>query len=296
MTYDVITVIYNPNSTGESERLAQEFAAQVKQSVPRQRVDVIATTHAGHGEELTYEIARSSGRPLIISSSGDGGYHDVINGALRARSEGYDVVTGLLPAGNANDHHTNLQQAQNIVEQIAAAPPHRHIDVLKITGTSSGAVVERYAHSYIGFGLTPYVGNELNRAQLNPIKEVAIVAKALWQLQPVRLHIGTRPHMYDSVIMSNIATMSKYLKVASTASVTDGKFEVTIFRNRGKVGLLWRLLRMVFGANPHSRQADECTLTTASATPVQADGEIIMLDAGTKATISVEARILPCVI
>ena len=86
MTYTTIAIIYNPKSTGQSEELAQEFAADIRQQLPNQKVELIATQHAGHAEELAYELASSSSNPLIISSSGDGGYNEVVNGAIKAQN------------------------------------------------------------------------------------------------------------------------------------------------------------------------------------------------------------------
>ncbi|MBC7942921.1 acylglycerol kinase family protein, partial [Candidatus Saccharibacteria bacterium] len=161
MKYTTVAVIYNPNSTGPSETLAKIFETNLRLKLPKQKIELIATEHAGHGEELAYLIAKSSKNPLIISSSGDGGYHEVINGVMKAQNEGFQSITGLLPAGNANDHYNNLHN-EDIIDLIIKNKTKK-IDLLKIVSTSKGKSIERYAHSYIGFGLTPSVGKELNK-------------------------------------------------------------------------------------------------------------------------------------
>jgi diacylglycerol kinase (ATP) len=115
MKYPLIAVIYNPNSTGSSKELATEFSKRLKKRLPDQAIELIATEHAGHGEEIAYELAKKYKRPLIISSSGDGGYHEVINGLMKAQHEGAHPVAGLLPAGNANDHHRNVTRGELIL-------------------------------------------------------------------------------------------------------------------------------------------------------------------------------------
>jgi diacylglycerol kinase family enzyme len=294
MRYSTIAVIYNPNSTGSGEKLARQFEAKVREQLPKQKIELVQTEHAGHGEELSYEIAKASKHPLIVSSSGDGGYHDVVNGAMRATREGFAPTTSLLPAGNANDHYTNLHTT-DLVEQIVSGEPGR-IDVLKITSKVEGRKFRRYAHSYIGFGLTPFVGDALNKEKLNPVKEVFVVARALLTIKPVRLKIGRKPRAYESVIFSNIDVMSKYLKISQPSSVTDGKFEVTIFTRRNKLRLILLLLDTSLRGVKEDTQVRKFSLKTVNETLVQADGEIFTLDAKTRTIISVEKQALQTII
>ena len=294
MKYTTIAVIYNPNSTGSGETLAREFKKKVQQRIPGQKIALIETEHPGHGEELAYKIASESEHPLIISSSGDGGYNDVVNGAMRAQNEGAHPTTGLLPAGNANDHYHNLHN-EDIVEQIATGQLTK-IDILKVSGLSDGKKVEKYAHSYIGFGLTPIVGNELNKTKLNPINEVFIVAKSLFTIKPVRLKIGKKVRSYESIIFSNVDVMSKYLKISQPSSITDGKFEVTIFRRRNKIKLILLLLEASLKGVKEDAKVSEFKVTTVQKTLVQADGEIITFDAHSGVHITIEPRSLASII
>lgn len=294
MKYATIAVIYNPNSTGSGEKLARNFAVQIKERLPRQHVQLLETKHAGHGEALSYELARAHKNPLIISSSGDGGYNDVINGAMRAKHEGFHATTGLLPAGNANDHYNNLH-TDSLVKQVVQGVSTK-IDVLKISATTDGTPVERYAHSYIGFGLTPAVGDELNKTDLNPLKELFVVAIALMKVRPIRLKIGKKPRFYESVICSNVDSMSKYLKISQPSSMTDGKFEVTIFRRRNKLQLILLLLKASVVGVTEDEQVREFRLETLSRTLVQADGEIMTIDGKSEAVISIEQQALRCIV
>ena len=294
MSYSTIAIIYNPNSTGSGESLANGLEGQIRARLPKQKVELIETEHVGHGEELAYSIAKASKNPLIISSSGDGGYHEVINGALKAKKEGYNPTTGLLPAGNANDHFHNLH-SEDLIDLIVGNKSTA-IDMLKINSVSKGKAVERYAHSYIGFGLTPVVGNELNKTKLNPINEVWIVAKSLFTIKPVRLQVGKKIRRYESIVFSNVDVMSKYLKISQPSSVTDGKFEVTIFRRRSKLKLILLLLEASFKGVKEDAKVSSYSLKTIKSTLVQLDGEIMTLDARADVAIGIEARALPCVI
>ena len=295
MKYTTIAVIYNPNSTGSSKALAEQFKADVLAKLPKQKVELIATQYAGHAEKLAYSIALDSKHPLIVSSSGDGGYHEVVNGALKAQSEGAQPTTGLLPAGNANDHYHGLHD-EDIIDLIVNKESTK-IDVLKLTGVVKGKKVERLSHSYIGLGLTPIVGQELNKNKLNVVNEVWIVARALFSVRPVRLKIDSKIRSYDSVIFSNVDRMSKFLKISQPSRISDGKFEVTIFRKRNKLRLIALLLKASFAGIKEDLQVNEFKFeTTGRPALVQLDGEIMKLDANSKVSISIDKQALSCVI
>lgn len=294
MSYTTIAIIYNPNSTGSSGQMAKELEAQLKERFPKQKVELIATKRIGHGKELAYSIAMASKNPLIISSSGDGGYHDVVNGAMRAQKEGAHPTTGLLPAGNANDHYRNLH-GDDLLDRIEQQTSTK-IDLLKINSVSDGERIELYAHSYIGFGLTPFVGKELNKTKLNAIRESWLVVRSLFAMKSVKLKIGDQPRRYESVIFSNVDTMSKYLAVSEPSSVTDGKFEVTIFERRSKLQLIMTLLKASTQGVQEDHAVHEFSLQTVNKTLVQADGEIITLDAGSNVDITVEPQVLECIV
>lgn len=294
MRYTTIAVIYNPNSTGSSEAMAREFKSQVQTHLPEQKVELMQTSHAGHAEELSYKVAVSSKSPLIISSSGDGGYHEVVNGVMKANREGFHATTGVLPAGNANDHHANLSQ-ESLLEQIEKGVT-RQIDLLSVTGCSKGKKFKRYAHSYIGLGLTPFVGRELNKTKLNPVKEFFIVAGSLIKLKPVALQIEEHPGFYDSLIFSNVDSMSKYLTISQPSSVDDGKFEVTIFKKRSKLRLIALLLRASVAGIKEDAQVSSFGFKTVDTTLLQADGEILNLDPNTDVQVGIEQQVLNCIV
>jgi diacylglycerol kinase (ATP) len=294
MTYTNIAVIYNPNSTGSSKDLAEAFVNDVRARMPKQNIELIATEYAGHAGELAYDIAKKHDSALIISSSGDGGYNEVVNGAIKAQKEGRTVTTGILPAGNANDHHRNLTDG-NIVDQIVSGKT-KTIDLLKIIGVFNGATVERYAHSYIGVGFSPQIAKMLNKTKLNIFNEVWLVARMLILVKPIRLRLGKKIKHYESIIFSNVDSMSKYLKISSPSPITDGKFEVTIFKRRHKLKFILTLLKASFGGVKEDKQVTEFTFETVDKTLVQMDGEVLTLDAATSATTTIEQQVLRCVV
>ncbi len=292
--YSLIAIIYNPKSTGSSKRLARQLERRLTKRLPQQKIQLIPTKYAGHAEELAGEITRGYKRPLIISSSGDGGYNEVINGILYAREKGGEPVAGLLPAGNANDHYHELH-TQDSVEAIAEQY-EQYIDILSFRATVDGQPMHRYAHSYIGVGLTPEAGYKLNQSRFKLFSEVWIVAKVLLFLSSVKLIVNGEVRHYDSLVFSNVTKMSKILKLSQTAKPHDGKFEITAFRRRNKLQLISSLLRTATVGLSGDRQAEEYSFKTVSRTLVQLDGEIIRIDAGCEAHVEIVPAALRCIV
>lgn len=294
MHYTTIAIIYNPNSTGPGKKMAEALKRSLKKRMPDQDVDLISTEYAGHAEELAYTLSKETKKPLIISSSGDGGYHEVINGAMRAQKEGATPYTGLLPAGNANDHYKNLHK-KDLAESIANND-YLRIDVLKLKGKVKRKTITRYGHSYIGFGVTPKIGKILNRTKLNFFNQIWIVAKSLITIHSIRLVIKGKLGHYDSVILSNVDKMSKYLKVSRPSKITDGKFEVSIFPRRERLHLILMLIRASVLGIDEDAQVKRFSLKTVRRTLVQIDGEITKLDRKSRVTVTVEQKALRCFI
>lgn len=293
-SFTAITIIYNPNSTGNGLELAKELKAKLKSLNVQLPVELAATKRAGHAEELAYKLALASKRPLIISASGDGGYYEVINGLLKAQAEGAHPTAGLLPAGNANDHYHETHNGDLARDIIKAHT--QQIDVLKIATKIKGKPFNRYAHSYIGFGLTPKIGHQLNQTQLNRFNEMWLVLKAIVHLKSTSLVVDGKKYYYYSLIFSNVSTMSKVLSISDEASNHDGKFEVSVVRQRSKLNLLLSLIWASVASMQGVWQADAFELKTVKPTLVQLDGEIYTIDRGSHVTITLDHKLLRCIV
>lgn len=114
--FDRIVVIFNPHSTGDAAALAEQLDAELTARLADTPVTLSPTEHAGHAQDLAPYAART-GRPLIVSVSGDGGYDEVIDGAVAAGNPA--AICAVLAAGNANDHARTVQE-QPLVEAIVA--------------------------------------------------------------------------------------------------------------------------------------------------------------------------------
>ncbi len=282
MNYKSAAILYNPNSTGPSKENAETFKDVVGKKLD---VKLIETAYAGHGEELAKEYAQSGEPILLVSSSGDGGYHELINGVMEADFATSKVVLSLLPSGNANDHHTEV--GSSMYYEHVLAHHVKSMDLIKVVSTIDGKQWTRYAHSYVGFGVSAHIGKQLTNASLNIINEKLIVLKNLLSFRYVLLQVNDSPTKYSSLVFSNIGRMSKVLTLANDSSVNDGKIEVNQIIYSNVLKTLFNLIRMIFTDISNDKSITRFQLKTINKTRVQLDGEDYVFDQNVDVKIEV---------
>ncbi len=294
MRYSSIDIIYNPNSTGDSEHLARELKLSLKDHFDNIKINLVKTKYAGHAEKLAYEIAHSTSNPLVISSSGDGGYNEVINGIIRSQGEGASPICAVLPAGNANDHSRTLHK-QDITSAIISGKVQK-LDLLRAKYSSAGKSKIRYAHSYIGLGLTPVVATELNKADLNAFRELCLTVKTFYKFRPFKIeHHGTK-HTLDSILFSNIGEMAKVLTLSKNSSPKDGKFEVITFPHSHKFMLLSKIVTAALTGLKQTKHYKTYKIKILKRMPMQLDGEVQIIDKNSELQITSERQVLRTII
>lgn len=278
-----VVIIFNPNSTGDSPGLAKAFAAELRRTLPDLPIDLKKTARAGHAEELAYQAACKTPDVLIVSVSGDGGYHEVVNGAMRAIDEGKGrPLCAVLPGGNANDHYSSIAQ-RPLVEAIRSKGVE-YMDLLAVD--IEGTLY--YAHSYVGLGITPLVAVELNQHTLSAFKEIWLAFKAFWRLRPFEIEMHGRRHSFDSLVLANIPKMAKYLKLAKDSQPNDGRFEIIAWPHSQKMRLVGILARSLLDHGPAAKKTKQVTFTCLKPMPMQLDGEVLHLESGTRVTVTVQ--------
>jgi diacylglycerol kinase (ATP) len=281
--FDQVVVIFNPESTGDAPQLAEQLRADLHDRYPTLPVRLSPTERAGHATELARESARS-GRPLIVSVSGDGGYNEVVDGVMQAGD--VDAVCAVVAAGNANDHHRATGD-RPLVDAIGVGGVRR-IDLLKLTtGTGADASI-RYAHSYIGLGLTPTVAVELEKGGKGSAREIVSVIRTFLRFRPFRIELedGGR-RSFDSLLFANIAEMAKYATLSDAGRPDDGVFEVVALPHTSRRRMLATAIRSaVRGLGPQPT-ATHYAFVTVGSLPLQLDGELIELPAGTHVQVDI---------
>ena len=270
-----VVILYNPNSTGDGKKNAEDLMSELAKASKKLKVELKKTEYPGHAEEIAQQYVKSVHPVLLISSSGDGGYHELVNGVLLNKAKG--VFTGLLPSGNANDHHGAVG-TNSLVEHILSGTSKK-IDVLKIISTVNGKPWVRYAHSYAGIGLTSEVGKELTKEKLNFFNEKWLTLKHLLTFRHVSIELKGKRVRYDSLIFSNIHKMSKVIQLSKDSSISDGRFEVNAVPHRSKLYLISQLFRAVTIGLEENSSVSFFEFRTIKKLLIQLDGEDFTLDA-----------------
>ena len=287
-SFDRIVLIFNPHSTGNAPQAAEELRAQLASRLPAVPLELSPTRHAGHARDLARDSA-GSGSPLIVSVSGDGGYNEVVNGVMDAANE--HAVCAVRAAGNANDHR-RVTRERPLADAIVAADVRR-MDLLRLTvGSEPGAMV-RYAHSYIGVGLTPVVAVDLEKGGKGSWREIVSVVRAFSRFRPfpIRLEDGRRRNI-DSLVFANISEMAKYAILSEDGRPDDGRFEVIIQRRTGKLRVLATAIRAATRGLGPQPKATHFAFTALAPIPLQLDGELLELDADTAVAVDIAPQAL----
>ena len=290
--FDRIVVVYNPHSTGDAARSAEDLRAELVRRLPDVPVELSPTRHAGHAREIAREVA-ATGRPLLVSVSGDGGYNEVVDGVVQAGND--QAVAAVRAAGNANDHRRTTRE-HHLADAIVAGDV-RHIDLLRLTLGSGAATQTRYAHSYIGVGLTPVVAVDLEKGGKGSWREIVSVVRGFARFRPfpIRLEDGER-RTIDSLLFANISQMAKVATLSEGGAPDDGRFEVVTQRRTGKLRVLGTALRAATRGLGPQPSATHYAFTTLAPMPLQLDGELVELEAGTLVSVDIAPGALATVL
>lgn len=285
--FDRIVLIFNPASSHHSDVLAKALHTELGYRLPAMTVDLLPTAFAGHGRALAREVA-AAGTPLIVSVSGDGGYNEVVNGAMDG---GGRAVCAVLAAGNANDHRRSTRRMP-LIEAIVAGKVRR-IDLLRLQVGERAEAWERYAHSYVGFGLTPVMALGIEGGTKGGLSELVSVVRTFRALEPFEIARadGARAKL-DSLVLANVAYMAKYGKVSETGEPNDGLLEVIMLPHARRWRIALMTLRAItIGLGPQE-SVSSYEFTTVDPLPLQIDGEVMQVNAHTSVVVEVKHQAL----
>lgn len=286
-------IIYNPVSTGPGKRMALELERELKEKMPTVKVRVIPTEYALHAIELAEKHGGEN--VLLLAASGDGGYNELINGAIKVYAQtGIMPICGVLPAGHANDHFRTLSDDESALFKNIQHNRTRYVDLLRAQYTDDKKVrTQRYAHSYIGLGLSPFVSKEINaKADVNNFNDKIIAAKSLATFKPVKIRRRGREKEVDSLVFTNTGKMARWLTLSEHSLPDDGLFEIQLTSYKSPAHRIRQLIKMAQAKPPKSKQASFYSFEVREDTLMQLDGEVVALAGNTEVSITIMPKAL----
>lgn len=280
--FDRITIIYNPSSTGDAPTIAKRLFKYFTKNRITEEITLSPTEYAGNAVLLAEDAGKSSKRPLIVSVSGDGGFHEVINGVMASGNT--KAVCAVEGAGNANDHWRAVHSSMPLENRINNKP--KAISLLKLSMTHGESTLIRYAHSYVGFGISAQVAQKLNKYELNPLMEKGLVFKELLNIRSVRIQMNGQIRRIDSLLAANINEMAKQLKLDTKLRTNSAKFRLIINDHRGALPLIGRMLNASVKPEEEGVLSSSIEFKLLNTAWVQCDGEPIKAGKNTLITIT----------
>lgn len=289
MKIDFITIICNPKSSSQTDRLAHILYDDLQRELPYVGVEVTPTKYAGHAGDIVEITGRTRSNVAIVVIGGDGTYNEAVNGAMRIPLRQRPLMLPFA-GGNANDHVRELSGEADVLARLINPKPQA-IDIFKVSVHSPvDEDTIRYAHSYVGFGSSGRVARLLNEYRVGRVAEKFFVVAEL--LRPRRFEIindGRMKYLF-SLICSNVGVMAKFLKVTDDAHLSDGKFEVIETPALSKSRLLREVAQSAAGMAPKPKKAESYSFLLMSSVQAQFDGEPMWLPRGASVTVTMQRK------
>ncbi|WP_186578438.1 diacylglycerol kinase [Aquibacillus kalidii] len=219
-------IIYNP--TSGREMFKKEIADVLKRfEQAGYETSVHATTGAGDAiEAAKYAVERRF--DIVVAAGGDGTINEVLNGIAEQE---YRPRLGIIPVGTTNDFARALSIPRNI---------HKAVDIIledNYKALDIGRVNDHYFMNIAGGGKLTELSYEVPSKLKTMLGQLAYYLKGiemLPSLRPIRVQIEYDGKWFEDEIMlflvSNTNSVGGFEKLAPTASLDDGYFDLLILR------------------------------------------------------------------
>ena len=258
----------------ELERLLAEATAQ-QGAGDRLEWEIQETTAPGSAGRIATRCA-AEGAEIVAAAGGDGTLSEVLNGIMGSR-----VTLGLLPFGTGNDFSRTVGLYGSLpraVHTLFAGTP-KPIDV--------GRVADRYFLNVAGCGFDAAVADCANRGPrwlTGATAYICAVLQTLAQFRAADLRLTIDGvERSQRAMMCSVANAQTYgggMRIAPTARLDDGLFDLCILAEAGRLEFIRAFPRVFKGTHTtHPKitmlQARHVRIESTPALPLLIDGEVI---------------------
>lgn len=246
---------------------------------------VVAITESSADVAQHIDQAYQAGLTRVISIGGDGTNHSLIN-ALVAHNDKHpdapQMVYGMLPVGTGRDWARSVGipfDIQSAAKWIATASP-QDVDVGEVTIDQHST----YFLNVASVGISGEVVTRVEKAKRRPWTFLQATLRTLINYKPPQLTIridGENWYEGTSYLLAvaNGTTFGRGMKIAPSADINDGLFDVILVEGMSKLKAVDALRRVYDGSHLdvdqiHHRQTSSLDILTGSHTlGMELDGE-----------------------
>jgi len=249
-------------------------------------MDVRVSEYAGHAFEIGREAAQKDyGR--ILSIGGDGTPFEIVNGLYAGGRPERPVELGMIPAGTGNSflRDFSVSSWRDAVDGILGGK-RRQVDLVEISYDRDGLETRQFYLNILGVGLIADI-LKLTNEKLKGFGSLGYSLAVMLRLargmhNRLRLTVdGGELEIADSaLVVSNSKFTGGAMKIAPMADTQDGKADLVIFQEVGRLDILNIFARVFKGTHvSHPKvkvcRAAEVAITSDPAEMLMADGELL---------------------
>ena len=284
---ETFLAIVNPAAGGgRAAKLAGEALVRLKDN--GLRVDVIASTSAGHVTQLAAE-AYAQGYRRFLAVGGDGTAHEVINGAYHGDGPAERIELGFLPMGTGNSFLRDFTKDDPTEYSMQAliAGRKRSIDLLRLKHTA-GTI---YSFNVLSVGFTADVGALTNRI-FKPFGHLGYLLGVFVRVVQLKRRAFKMRCDDDAkwderrclfLTFNNSKFTGGTMMIAPDADPGNGWIEYVRWGPIGRLGLIKMLPRLYDGTHTkhelaETRRVKRVDFSLEGPVDVMIDGEIVTVD------------------
>jgi len=274
LPFQEIELVVNPIAgSGRAARAAEELSRLLVAQGARVRTH--ATT--ARGDARAHLLAQSRRAELLVAIGGDGTVREVFEGL-----EHDPVPVLVLPQGTANVLGLDLCLPRTAPGALQLLGAHRRqaIDLAQVR-TSQG---RQLSFLVSGVGFDASIVHALERRRRGPIRKTSWIAAGWevfrnWREPQLSVEIDGKPleGRFGWVLFSNVIHYAGLRVLAPDRALDDGQFEVYLFEDCSRPGLLRHQLRAVLrglpGGGCRRIRARSLKVDAPQPVPCQIDGD-----------------------
>ncbi len=284
---ETFLAIVNPAAGGgRAAKLAGETLARLKEK--GLRIDVIASTSAGHVTQLASE-AYAQGYRRFLAVGGDGTAHEIINGAYHEGGSVERIEMGFLPLGTGNSFlrdFTTSDAAEHSIQALIAGHK-RPVDLLRLKH-ARGTI---YSFNVLSVGFTADVGALTNRL-FKPFGHLGYLLGVFVRVVQLKRRAFKMRCDEDAkwderrclfLTFNNSKFTGGTMMIAPKADPCNGWIEYVRWGPIGRLGLIKMLPRLYDGTHTNhelaeTRRVKRVEFALEGPVDLMIDGEIVTVD------------------